>query len=384
MSRLFDSNGSHKCWICHQHPNIGWVYRCTQDHGGDLPESDFIHGMRPNPVINSSEDPTLETLSPWITKGIENGQYSQEQIDILKAQRLGVKRAIASVEDKQAELFSKVQARKTSLKATKDLFPIESDPRASVSTFSEQKLVEYSDFGLQPSTKQQQKDALRKLVTTSACQMKTCHTCRPTFRDRTWTSLDAAAAGECTPPPEWELSNRRISDLHIVQKLGLHKKSHVFRTFDSLEYRYSQSSIDMAVDEISDETSSESTEDERRHRRRGRRLRNGLKDVIRERLRPSDVDSYSPRSSRESSRTRRLGRKLTHWTRRSRDIVDPAALGASKESTVSVLLDAVNTPLPEGADDTEDLEGGEVEVEDGVAVMEEGVGTSAADIILHA
>lgn len=44
---------------------------------------------------------------------------------------------------------------------------------------------------------------------------------------------------------------------------------------------------------------------------------------------------------------------------------------------------AVDTPLPDTARDIEDLHNGEVDVEDGVVVTEEGVGMSAADITMQ-
>lgn len=47
-----------------------------------------------------------------------------------------------------------------------------------------------------------------------------------------------------------------------------------------------------------------------------------------------------------------------------------------------ILMIAVNTPLPEASADTVG-EGEEVEVEDGIAVTEEGVGSSMADIVLQ-
>ena len=55
---------------------------------------------------------------------------------------------------------------------------------------------------------------------------------------------------------------------------------------------------------------------------------------------------------------------------------------ALQESLVFML--AVNTPLPRASEDSASLDGGEVQVEDGIAVTEEGGGMSAADIIMQA
>jgi hypothetical protein len=44
---------------------------------------------------------------------------------------------------------------------------------------------------------------------------------------------------------------------------------------------------------------------------------------------------------------------------------------------------AANTPLPDAADSADDLPDGGVKVEDGIAVTEEGIGMSTADIIIQ-
>jgi hypothetical protein len=46
-----------------------------------------------------------------------------------------------------------------------------------------------------------------------------------------------------------------------------------------------------------------------------------------------------------------------------------------------MLMVAIDTPLPDAAADVEDLHDGEVEVEDGLAVIEEGIVMGTADTI---
>src|SRR5271154_1607752 len=101
VTRLFDTYGSTKCQICHRHPLIGWVYRCTQDYGGFLPESDFMHNsgmehIQPYDTYDGAEE--RWGLSPWIVKAIEQDQYTPHQINTMSEQRRSVMRAILQQE----------------------------------------------------------------------------------------------------------------------------------------------------------------------------------------------------------------------------------------------------------------------------------------------
>lgn len=48
-----------------------------------------------------------------------------------------------------------------------------------------------------------------------------------------------------------------------------------------------------------------------------------------------------------------------------------------------MLMVAINTPLPDAAADVEDLRDGEVEVEDGLTVTEEGIVMGTADVAMQ-
>lgn len=96
MTRLYDPTLIFKCSLCHKQPNIGWLYRCTQDTGGFIPESDFtdkppVRGSRP-----FSLDVTTHSLSSSIIQAIGEGQYTDEQVKRLIEQKQAVKDLVVS------------------------------------------------------------------------------------------------------------------------------------------------------------------------------------------------------------------------------------------------------------------------------------------------
>jgi len=136
------------------------------------------------------------------------------------------------------------------------------------------------------------------------------------------------------------------------------------------------------VETASDDADTDDSDEYIKPPERGRRLRDSFRNVIRDTLRPFPDSSASPTRSADHSQSR-ISTKLKEWARCSRDSPYASGSHSSMESTNSTMIDAMNTPLPEAAHDMDDLGGGEVETEDGLAVKEEGVGLSTADIILQ-
>ena len=379
MTRFFDTYGDQRCCMCHRHPRIGWVYRCTQDHGGSLPESDFVPGLRDGPTITSSGDGALDGLAPGIAQAVRIGHYTPEQIDTVKSQRLAVKRAIAALEEQQLKSTSRTKkCGSTTLKqSTITSTHVELD--TSPSTVAEEGRIKETE-SRKPSTISDAAVA-RRSITNPTCQWRSCHNCRPTFRDRTWLSLDAVLADEVSQAPEWEMNNRRISDLHCVRGLGTHSLHHARRSLgDGLDHRNHEPSMQAVIEDAS-EAGTGLSEGNDPLGDRGRQLRDSLRNLT-DRLRPCSRGSRSPKRSTDHSGSR-VSQKLKEWARCSRDPFRGRGLENRADSRESILVDAINTPLPGSANDAEDLEGGEVEVEDGLAVKEEGVGLSAADIIVQ-
>ena len=115
--------GTYACNHCGKVPRLGWVYRCAQDHNGHLhPEGDEKPPV-PVPSVSENEVPRLEEpeegnagegrltadmlqLKPWMLKGIVNGTYSPQHVDILKAQRQRVKDTIRTTEQSFREYIA--------------------------------------------------------------------------------------------------------------------------------------------------------------------------------------------------------------------------------------------------------------------------------------
>lgn len=353
--------------MCHRHSRIGWVYRCTQDHDGALPESEFVIGMNDSVTITSSDNPAVDGLSSWIMRAIQDGHYTPEQIEVVESQRLGVKHAIAALQEQQAAKLSR----------HKETYETAHSKQSAISS----NIVELN-LHLRTITEEVDLAEKRSPIYTPPCRWKSCHNCRPTFRDRTYLSLDAVAANEVTAAPPWEMNNRRSSDLRVCRGLGLRKIGRACGTFDDLSCRYSVQSMEAVVENASDDADTDDSDEYIKPPERGRRLRDSFRNVIRDTLRPFPDRSASPTRSVDHSQSR-ISTKLKEWARCSRDSPYASGSHSSMESTNSTMIDAMNTPLPEAANDMDDLGGGEVETEDGLAVKEEGVGLSTADIILQ-
>ena len=117
VDRLF---GNHTCNHCGRVPRLGWVYRCTQDHGSQLPPEENTDPQMPiispgkaeirdtgasfvgieDAVTNEEAESSTNfiQLKPWMLKAIIDGWYSSQHVAILQAQRQNVKETIGSVE----------------------------------------------------------------------------------------------------------------------------------------------------------------------------------------------------------------------------------------------------------------------------------------------
>src|ERR1700733_11811433 len=65
--------------------------------------------------------------------------------------------------------------------------------------------------------------AVPDLPALQPCTFKICPTCRPTYRERAYQSLEEILNKPVQMPPLWELRNRRLSDARIVARIGLPK-----------------------------------------------------------------------------------------------------------------------------------------------------------------
>jgi hypothetical protein len=387
--------------MCRRHPNIGWVYRCTQDHEGFLPESDFTTTGETAPIIIRGAT-SIWRLKQWMYEAVLKGQYTVEQFSTLFQQRQGVKKAIFSQSDSTATPSTSVSSddscNSTDLTSTTLTSIASSYPDDDSEMNPDENGISHQDKLYQSTITKQLLDD-RDIATIKgrssasdpsypACAWTCCQTCRPTYRDRAWLSLDAVVSGPTKAPPSWEFENRRISEARIVANMGLPKPGPPFPLDDS---RYDSSS---EAPLSNDGNLAESETDKFAYGAlNGSRTKGGFRATVRRTLKGAishtrATSSESQTSSKNSSQSslRRLGRSMLFRPRSSSQSTiayNPRVIEDGQLQESLMLMIAINTPLPDAATDVENLHDGEVEVEDGVAVTEEGIGMNAADIIMQ-
>jgi hypothetical protein len=393
VTRLFDPLDSYKCQMCGRSSSFGWLYRCTQDYSSFLPESDFSSEEPENFDGRLSEQVVTSRLSQSVLKGIENGQYTAQQIRLLQAQKRRVKEFIAIQEERLENLSDSSQTSSsfsTSDSALDDSVFIATDTSASL---QDQSANICNQIPIKPTADREKAHPLmlsapKKIYIEPLvpnCHFKCCHNCRPAYRDRAFQSLNAILAEPLKEPPQWELANRRISDVDLLRRIATRSPRpqlrRMYETFDDLRDLRGSQTIGSSENEEADSGVNSMKKKVRR--------RSGFRETVRKALSAIDHPRYAAKSSKHSSRSSSrdsliqmsrsmLFRRRGNQAQEENQIVSNRAL---QESLVLML--AVNTPLPRALEDSDSLDGGEVRVEDGVAVTEEGVEMSAADIIIQ-
>lgn len=397
VTRLFDPLDSNKCQMCGHTSSFGWLYRCTQDYNSFLPESDFTSTEPENFNSRLSEQVVSSHLSQSILRGIENGHYSAQQVGLLEAQKLRVKSLIAMQEER---LENPSDSSQTSSSRSSSDSVLESSvflaanipealQRRTTNTCSQpamKPIVDHEGANSQrPTTR---KDIYVEQLFPN-CHFKCCHGCRPAYRDRAFQSLNAILAEPTKQPPQWEFENRRISDANTLNRIGLPLPRpylrRMYQTFDDLRDLTGSQTFDSSENGEAESGINETKDKVRR--------RSGFRETVRKALGAIDQSTYlaksnksSKRSSRSSSRESlmQISRSMLFRRRRKQGERENAIVSNKALQESLVLMLAVNTPLPRASEDSDSLNGGEVKVEDGVAVTEEGVAMSAADILIQA
>lgn len=357
--------GPHCCSICHRRSRFGWLYQCTQDEQqyeevsatatSDLEHENGTSGYNtPNDSIN------VTRLSPWIEKAIQQGHYTSEQIFLMRVQRQNVVQSITAAEDYMIEhpdLNSSPATHQSMITLTakiKGLLPDRN--RSEIQAVKEP----------EPSLAAVNLSSASKTQVFPACRFRYCQICRPTFRDRAWIKFDDIFADKsCASSIDFDHDNRPISLLSHVCNIGLREarlprsqygpKCHILP--NGLYHRRTIVPDDPRI------------ESERNSFRRG--VMRAFRGML--------------MSGRRSSRSRsRPASRRRAQMRMDEDAMNGCDLGLRRSLDDELLQLAASVHLP-GHDGMDGLatEEAEIEVEDGIAVTEEGVNLGAADIIIQ-
>jgi hypothetical protein len=405
MTRLYDPFGSFKCSLCHKHPNLGWLYRCTQDSHGFLPESDFTD-QPPQVEKRTAHHISTYSLSSPIIKAIGDGHYTDEQIKSLIQQKEKVKDLVLEQDSRPAtsststttscstdETFSTLPQSTTF--STTSSTSLDEEIRAAYDWKELQKVwmsepsipLSKSPLKLLPP-RERHFDSV-SVVPQPPCTFKICPTCRPTYRERAYQSLEAILNNPTHLPPIWELENRRVSDARIVARIGLPKAPRFYAQEGHSALHSMHTIPEITVDHV-DEDNAEHADDTHSVRKRS-----GFRQTVRKalaRARLEDGSSVPQRNDTDTGDnadldTSRHSRSLI-FRRRSRPtlsfveshgrLVDTSGL---QESVM--LMVASNTPLPhtpiESSHQPARLEYQSTEQED-----LDGTGFQAVDLITQA
>lgn len=365
--------------VCHRPSAWGWIYSCTQDDKDDPGAAASIvqaAGMttesRMNDTISSAEPTDVGVLSLWIRDAIAKGKYTAEEISTLIAQRQKVIETIEASE----EHFRKIQE----LEFQRHSF-------AGAPQFADANpylpfpvLGEVSTFitGSTPMTSPPPKPSIFPL-----CNYRACQVCRPTYRDRSWQTVEKAFhRSPYTSTMEIDHPDPPLLDVSLVRTLGLRKPKTfrpTLRTYGSSGV-YTIDSRGQLVFTTGPLPKATNSRDswfdvaDQRVEPESKGFRDSLKRAFRDMLQSKNRNSLS----------RKHSKRLDWRTEIHEDDSAEFDMGLYRELSEELLREAVNAPLP-GHDGKDGLEGEdieEIEVGNGVAVTEEAVDLRTADIIM--
>lgn len=357
--------GPHICSICHRPSRFGWLYQCTQDEQQHEEVSatatgDLEHGNDSSAYKTSNDSINTTKLSPWIEKAIQEGHYTLDQILLMRVQRQNVVQSIAAAEDymmEHPELDSPPVTHQSTIHLTAKIKGLL--PDRSKSEIQAVKEPEPSPAGVNLR-------CASKPQVFPACKFRYCQICRPTFRDRAWIKFDDIFAGKSYASTiDFDHDDRPISLLNIVCNLGLRETRPPRFQYGPKRHMlpsglYHRRTINPDDPRIESERSS---------------FRRGVMRAFRGML------MSGRRSSR--SRSRPASRRRSQMSK-DVDATNGCDLGLWRSLEDEMLQLAASVQLP-GHDGMDGLgtEDAEVEVEDGIAVTEEGVDLGAADVIMQ-
>ena len=318
---------------------------------------------------------SLRYLSPPLIKAINQGQYTNEQVQELVRQKESVREAVqddtrpttSSSTTEESTTFSEIPESTTFSPNTSGSLDEELRAAYDWQTLHKVWQSEVTRQESQEPTDQQQQQRVLPTDTefgplASACGFKICATCRPTYRERAFQSLDEVVKNPKWPP-QWELDNRRVSDARVVRNIGL---THTTRFYaqpngqgiesqNTFASHYPSSQDEAHLENGTDEESSS-----KRHSRSGFRetVRNALKQARNEQQTCLDKEASDKSGINTSTESltpfrrsmifmRRKSRPSIIYGDSSTKVVDNDSL----QNSLNLML-ASNTPLPPSGPNT--------------------------------
>lgn len=264
MSKIYGPDNH--CDVCGNEGDTGFIYCCEQDAASPPPHS-LLKSYKKflNPKKRLSSDLEAWGFNHSIVAAANSGHYTRDQMFTLKAQKANVKSTIARVLGKDLSVSSSneltgssainSQNRGRALPPTPESEPSKeskgsaryvaerkpdckshddssSDGSAAGLTKEKEKapnlLQEHrqdDSAGQLATTEDEKKEARTRFRaysrSTQPCDFRCCHTCRPTSRDRSFMSFEAAFSGNGPTETTWQPQKMPVSDARVVANLGL-------------------------------------------------------------------------------------------------------------------------------------------------------------------
>ncbi|KAG4030937.1 hypothetical protein MFRU_010g00670 [Monilinia fructicola] len=414
-TRLFTKE--FRCGTCFREGSFGWVWRCTQDRELML-EDDMDHGhasqeklddlcdIFPRPTSPKPRGPEarksrLSFLDEISSGDLKNGTYSPAQIQIILKQRSHLLDVLAGSEE--PELTTSISS-------------------SNIPRFL------FNPFSRPINTTSQTTPNLRATNPRpwlpsrgTECQFKCCHTCRPTLIDRSYLSLNAIADDDlpCTATTGFGFNLQKfrpVGDVEIVKNLGLRPNpvQPAPNRPRSQNLRYRRRATDLGLGIVTHRsmtttspnnlTSNSSTVPSQSHHQSPQVSTTcSQSDFFSDT--PSSTPGSYPTSSSDSASTSTESTDYPFpYTGRSAPAYHPSnntnpfrsmssnvlqshpvliPLPPQTPSEISLLAGPTTPTLMEVSEsDGQFFGAGPLEVEDGVAVMEEGVGLHVPDVLI--
>ncbi|KAL9606932.1 MAG: hypothetical protein Q9167_008103 [Letrouitia subvulpina] len=379
MERLY---GDYECMVCHRPSAWGWVYSCTQDgedsHGAATSIAQVANTTatsKPDDMIPSAEPADVGVLSPWIRDAIAKGKYTAEEIQTLIAQRQKAMKTIEASEEHFAKIQELELQRHSFAEAPQF---VDADPYLPFPVLSEFSISIPGSARSQAMTSPPSKPSVFPL-----CNYRACQFCRPTYRDRSWQTVEKAFHKKpYISTMKFEHPDPPFSDANVVRTLGLRKPKTsrpTLRTYGSSGV-YTIDSRGQLVFTTGPLPKATNSRDywmdvaDQKAEPESKGFRDSLKRAFRDMLQSRKRNSLSRRQSKRSDRRTEI----------QDDDSAEFDMGLYREMSEELLREAANAPLP-GHDGKDGLEGEdmeEIEVGNGVAVTEEAVDLRTADIIM--